>query len=49
MFPLLQSHSPRWEALTLSECSAALVKEWCEGQSVCCLWRENSRGRARKR
>lgn len=26
-----------------------LVKEWCEGRSVCCLWRENLRGGARER
>ena len=26
-----------------------LVKEWCEGRSICCLWRENLRGGARER
>lgn len=26
-----------------------LVKEWCEERSVCCLWKENSRGGARGR
>lgn len=26
-----------------------LVKEWCEGRSVCCLWKENLRGGARGR
>ncbi|KAG7006983.1 structure-specific endonuclease subunit slx4 [Physcia stellaris] len=31
------------------EVSAAVVKEWCESQSVCCLWRENLRGGERKR
>lgn len=27
----------------------ALVKEWCEERSVCCMWRENLRGGARGR
>lgn len=31
------------------EVSALVVKEWCESQSVCCLWRENLRGGERKR
>lgn len=31
------------------EVSAVVVKEWCESQSVCCLWRENLRGGERKR
>ena len=25
------------------------VRSWCEGRGVCCLWRENLRGGARKR
>jgi hypothetical protein len=25
------------------------VKKWCESKSVCCLWRENLRGKERKR
>lgn len=25
------------------------VKKWCEGRSICCLWRENLRGGARSR
>ena len=31
------------------EVSPALVKEWCEEKSVCCLWRENLRGGTRSR
>ena len=31
------------------EVSPALVKEWCEERSVCCLWMENLRGGARSR
>ena len=31
------------------EVGVALVKEWCEGQSVCCLWKENLRGGQRGR
>lgn len=31
------------------EVGPAVVKEWCEGRSVCCLWRENLRGGARAR
>lgn len=26
-----------------------IAKQWCEGQSVCCLWRENLRGGTRAR
>lgn len=26
------------------EVASGLVKAWCEGRSVCCLWRENLRG-----
>ncbi|KAL2270765.1 hypothetical protein VTJ83DRAFT_136 [Remersonia thermophila] len=29
--------------------SPAEVKKWCESKSVCCLWKENLRGRERKR
>jgi hypothetical protein len=25
------------------------VKKWCEGRSICCLWRENMRGGSRSR
>jgi len=32
-----------------NEVSPLQVKEWCEGRSVCCLWRENLRGGARGR
>ena len=32
-----------------SEVSKEQVKAWCEGRSVCCLWRENLRGEARAR
>jgi len=31
------------------EVGPGVVKEWCEGRSVCCLWRENLRGGARAR
>ncbi|KAL1838542.1 hypothetical protein VTJ49DRAFT_2540 [Mycothermus thermophilus] len=31
------------------EVTPAEVKKWCESKSVCCLWRENLRGRERKR
>lgn len=31
------------------EVGPALVKEWCEARSICCLWRENLRGGARDR
>jgi len=31
------------------EVGPGVVKEWCEGRSVCCLWRENLRGGARSR
>jgi hypothetical protein len=31
------------------EVSPELVKKWCESKSVCCLWRENLRGKERKR
>ena len=31
------------------EVGPALVKEWCEGHSICCLWKENLRGRPRGR
>lgn len=31
------------------EVEPALVKEWCEEKSVCCLWRENLRGGTRGR
>lgn len=31
------------------EVGPAVVREWCEGRGVCCLWRENLRGRARAR
>lgn len=31
------------------EIEVGLVKEWCESQSVCCLWRENLRGGTRAR
>ena len=31
------------------EIPSGLVKAWCEGRSVCCLWRENLRGRKRAR
>ena len=32
-----------------NEVSPEQVKAWCEGRSVCCLWRENLRGGARAR
>lgn len=31
------------------EVGTGVVKAWCEGKSVCCLWRENLRGGARAR
>ena len=31
------------------EVASGLVKAWCEGRSVCCLWRENLRGGKRAR
>ena len=31
------------------EVSPGDVKRWCESKSVCCLWRENLRGKERKR
>ncbi len=31
------------------EVEPAMVKEWCEEKSVCCLWRENLRGGSRGR
>lgn len=31
------------------ELGPGVVKDWCEGRSVCCLWRENLRGGARAR
>lgn len=31
------------------EVGPGVVKAWCEGRSVCCLWRENLRGGARAR
>jgi len=31
------------------EVGPGVVKAWCEGKSVCCLWRENLRGGARAR
>lgn len=31
------------------EVSTEQVKAWCEGRSVCCLWKENLRGGARAR
>ncbi|KAL2159364.1 hypothetical protein VTH06DRAFT_2367 [Thermothelomyces fergusii] len=31
------------------EVSPGDVKKWCESKSVCCLWRENTRGETRKR
>ncbi|KAL9132255.1 MAG: hypothetical protein Q9217_000059 [Psora testacea] len=31
------------------EVGVTLVKEWCEGRSICCLWRENLRGGQRGR
>ena len=31
------------------EVSPGMVKDWCEGRSVCCLWRENLRGGTRAR
>lgn len=32
-----------------SEVSPVIVKQWCESQSVCCLWKENQRGGQRAR
>ena len=31
------------------EVGAGTVRAWCEGRSVCCLWRDNLRGGARNR
>ena len=31
------------------EIEVGVVKEWCESQSVCCVWRESLRGGARAR
>ena len=31
------------------EVDTMLVKEWCESQSICCLWKENLRGLPRAR
>ena len=31
------------------EVSPEIVKQWCEGQSICCVWKENLRGGTRGR
>ena len=31
------------------EVSVFLVKEWCEGRSICCIWKETLRGKPRAR